>query len=211
VTSPGGITPPSSFLFTARLFVTEIGAPFVLGEILFFNGTVFPGTQIDQITLFLDGFQITPTQFAGPDTRLITIANTPHTGDPIASADRATIPMAFFPAANSFGVLESESATATLLGAFRETTPEMLALDILGFGEVTSGAGFVEGFAPHAVPEPGTWLLLSTGLCVLFGCTWWRRDVCRGDCRGRCHGGRFYAPQAVCCSRHAGIGVKAGQ
>ena len=170
-TSPGGITPPSGFTFTAFPFITEINEPFVLGEIEFFNGTIMPGTDISQVTLSLDGFQITPTQFAGGDSRVISIVNTTNTSDPIASADRATIPFAFFPAANEFGVLESQSATATLLGEFSEPSNELLDLDILGFGEITSPNGFVEGFAPNpnSVPEPGTMFLLGSGLVGLAG------------------------------------------
>lgn len=159
-TSPGGITPPSGLTFTALPFVTEIGVPFVLGEIEFFNGTIMPGTEIAHVTLFLDGMQITPTLFAGSDSRDISIVNTPNTGDPIASADRVRIPMAFFPAANAFGVLESHRATATVLGQFSETSLDLLDLNILGFGQSTSSNGFLEGFAPQSVPEPGTAILV---------------------------------------------------
>jgi hypothetical protein len=171
-TSPGGITPPSSFTFTALPFSTEIGELFILGEINFFNGTIMLGTEISSITLLLDGFQITPIQFAGSDSRIISIENTPNTSDPIASADRATIPMAVFPAANTFGVLESQSATATLLGIFVEVSPELLSLNILGFGEPTNSNGFLEGFAPSPVPEPSTYMLLGSGL---VGLVVWRR------------------------------------
>lgn len=165
--SPGGITPPSSFAFTAEPFVTEIGIPFVLGTIRFYNGTVQPGTALDQVTLFLDGSAIAPTEYGGSENRVISIVNTPNTGDPIASADRATIPMAFFPAANEFGVLESQSAIATLLGEFREIGPNRLDVDILGFGKVISGSGFLDGFAPVAVPEPALPALFGVGLLGL--------------------------------------------
>ena len=126
--------------------------PLVLGEIEFLNGTIMPGTEISQVTLMLDRFQITPDQFAGSDSRIISIVNTSNTADPIASADRATIPMAFFPAANEFGVLESQSATATLLGKFSEISPELLDLNILGYGEADDPNGFLDGFAPNPVP-----------------------------------------------------------
>ncbi|MCE9549492.1 MAG: choice-of-anchor K domain-containing protein, partial [Betaproteobacteria bacterium] len=53
-TGPGGITPPSGLTFTALPFVTEIGVPFVLGEIDFFNGSIMPGTEIINVTLFLN-------------------------------------------------------------------------------------------------------------------------------------------------------------
>jgi PEP-CTERM motif len=173
-TSPGGITPPSGLTFTASPFITEIDEAFVLGEIEFFNGTIMPGTEISQVTLLLDGFQITPTPFAGGDSRVISIVNTANTSDPIASADRATIPFAIFPAGNEFGVLESQSATATLLGKFSEVSNELLYLDILGFGEAISPNGFVDGIAPStgapsAVPLPGTIILLGSGLVGLVG------------------------------------------
>ena len=163
-TSPGGITPPSSLIFTALPFVTEIGVPFVLGDVDFYNGTVMPGTDISGITLFLDGMQITPTLFAGSDSREISIVNTPNTGDPIASADRVAIPMAFFPAANAFGVIESQSATATVLGQFSVISPDQIDLNILGFGQAMSSNGFLEGFSPQSVPEPGSIALVILGL-----------------------------------------------
>ena len=166
-TSPGGITPPSSLTFTALSFSTEIGVPFVLGELEFFNGTVMPGTEISQVTLLLDGFMITPNQFAGPDSRDISIVNTTNNDDPIASADRVTLPMAFFPAAYTFGVLESQSATATILGEFTEISPEFLDLNILGFGEATDPDGFIEDPAP--VPLPSAIWLLGCGLIGLAG------------------------------------------
>lgn len=161
LTSPGGITPPSGLTFTSIPFVTEIGVPFVLGEIDFFNGTIQPGTDITGVTLFLDGLQITPTLFAGSDSRESSIVNTPNTGDAFASADRVTIPMAFFPAANAFGVFESQSATATVLGEFSEISLDQLDLNILGFGESTSSNGFLEGFAPNPQNTPEPSLLLS--------------------------------------------------
>lgn len=164
-TSPGGVTPPSSFKFTSVPFVTELNVPFVLGEIEYFNGTIFPGTEITQVTLFLDSIQISPTQFAGSDSRVITVVNTPNSSDPIASADRATIPMAFFPGADAFGVLESKSATATVLGQFSENSPELINLNILGYGEVTDGDGFLEGVAP--VPLPAAVWLFAIGVGVL--------------------------------------------
>lgn len=176
-TSPGGITPQSSLAFTAEPFVAEIGVPFVLGTIQFYNGTVQPGTALDQITLFLDGSAIAPTEYGGSESRIISIVNTPNTGDPLASADRVTIPMAWFPAANEFGVLESQSAIATLLGEFKEVGTNQLDVDILGFGKVTTGGGFLEGYAPPAVPEPSLPALLGVGLIGLAATRTRRRVV----------------------------------
>jgi len=168
-TSPGGITPPSSFAFTPVPFSTEVGEPFILGELAFYNGTIMPGTEISQVTLYLNGFQITPTQFAGSDSRVISIVNTPNNADPIASADRATIPMAFFPAANEFGVLESQSSVATILGIFKEPSPDLLDLTILGYGEAKDSNGFLDGFAPNPVPVPSAVWLFGSSLLGLAG------------------------------------------
>jgi len=63
--------------------------------------------------------------------------------------------------------LESQSAIATLLGEFREVGANRLDVEILGFGMVTSGSGFLAGYPPADIPEPSIHALLGVGLLGL--------------------------------------------
>lgn len=170
-TGPSGITPPSSFTFVGLPFAAEVGVPFVLGTLEFFNGTVQGGTALDRVTLRLDGTHVEPSRYGGIEDRVIAIINTLNTADPIASADRALLPDAIFPGADEFGVLESTSAVATLMGEFRIGADDHLGLAVLGFGNIAGGDGFLDGFAApppvSPVPEPGAPALVGVALAAL--------------------------------------------
>ncbi len=146
-TIDGIVTPPSGLIFRAYPFSTEPEETFILGEIEFFNGTIQSGTEITNITLFLESVDISPAVYASSECRVISIVNTPNSSDARASADRVTIPMAFFPAADTFGVYESKSSIATILGRFSEEASGEFRFMAIGFGEVITDNGFLDGYA----------------------------------------------------------------
>ena len=166
LTSPGGVTPANSLAYAPEAFSAALGEAFVVGTVEFFNGTIMPGTEIASIDLALmpklavnsDGYALLSTAFA------IDIVNTPNTSDPNTSADFLSI----LGGNSELHVLESASATATLLAMFQlipEANVPTIGLDVLRFGEVVSGDGFVV----NAVPIPSAlWLLVSA--LVAVGC-----------------------------------------
>lgn len=167
-TSPGGITPPDRLVYQPRPFTAAIGESFVLGTIEFFNGTIMPGTEINSITLSVAPI-FDPSDDALPSisgTRVINIVNTPNGADPIASADFLTIAGNPSGTASEFHVLESSSAVATILARFAAATDPAhpgVALEIVGFRNLSSGSGFIV----HPVPIPPAFGLLVSAFAVL--------------------------------------------
>jgi hypothetical protein len=145
VDSPDGHV--SSFSFLGRSFATEEGQTFVAGELEYYNGTIKGGTGVDLVNLCIQATITDPEPQILSGCRNIYIINTPNTSDPIASADSVTMQIG-----PNFFVLEGGSASATVLAKIRESTvisgrsSMELELEIVGFGEVTGGNGFLRSF-----------------------------------------------------------------
>ena len=163
-TSPGGPTPPNSISYTPIPFSTDIGVLFVFGTITFLNGTIQPGTQITQTTLQLDLQSFATLVFSPSATRTLDIINTPNSGSPVDNADFLSIVGGPLGTSN-FHVLESESASATLIGTFVNAGSNQAAFTVVGFGTPT-GNGFTSGVNLADTPEPGTFILLACGLVL---------------------------------------------
>jgi hypothetical protein len=157
-------SPPSSLSFSGTSFSGSTGVPFAVGSITYFNGTIAGGTEANTVDLAI---ALTFTDPAGVNqslSYLLSLINTPNTGDPVASADiiqfPATLPTETFDVGgvlytlaldvgivsgggfssqHTFSVFEGQSATATLIGT------------------VT---------VPTAVPEPGIVGLISMALVL---------------------------------------------
>lgn len=188
--APGG--KPNSLSFTGSSFSTQIGQPFVLGTLDYFNGSVEVGSEINAVDLSLNSIIDIPAldieNLSINDLRRISIINTLNNSDPLKSADFLSIaPAPGLGIGNNFHVLEGAMATATLLGRITEEKVEATAgididallppspdapigsqpaqqrfvLEILGFGEVVDGDGFITS---TSVPEPTSTLgLLALG------------------------------------------------
>jgi hypothetical protein len=141
-TDPG--TPVSSLAFWGQSFTTLTEQVFVIGEMNYYNGTIEGGTGIDSIDLCSEATITTPSSIIVTGCRQVDIINSPNTSDPFESADSVTMGTEL-----DFFVFEEDSATATILAKLvpsssntREAGGE-LVLEIIGFGEVTSGGGFL--------------------------------------------------------------------
>ena len=208
---------PNSVSITGNSFTTQLGTPFVVGTVNYFNGSVLAGSEISEVELLLNALIDIPSlginDLSISDLRSVSIINTPNTDDPDASADFLSISPPSG-ASNSFGnnfhVLEGNMATAELygriirqqvglpqpgalpqvtdgeLGPFgasilngiptgvgnensvpldsptvNQTPPPKFVFELLGFGKVISGEGFVTS---KKVPEPtSTLTLLALG------------------------------------------------
>jgi hypothetical protein len=161
----------SSLDFTGTAFSTNTETFFDVGEISYFNGTIVGNTQADTVDLEITLNFTTPGGINEAFTYLLSLINTPNTGDPVASADFIAFPASLpsetfihdgavysvglevgvvtgdgFSSQTTFSVLEDSSATATLRGI------------------VTS-----EG-VEQEVPAPATIALFSLGLAALGWC-----------------------------------------
>ena len=136
---------PGSFTFNGNPGATVAGSPYQLGTLIYHNGAITAGSEVNQITLN------TNTNFTDMSNSLLNITfnivNTPNLGvDPDADADY--IYVSGFP--QSFHVWEGYT-----------TSVELWAKD----GQFT---GFQNPGPGGSVPEPSTLLLLGTGIAGLI-------------------------------------------
>ena len=138
--------------FGAEFDPPALNTPFTVGTLTYLNGTVLLETSPDFVDL-----NITVTFSAFPATQLLTtleLITTPNTNDPLASADVVRFTAGGF--SHVFHVQENQRATATLeaqLVAPGEVSPFRVlaadaadtpwAIELVGFGEVIEGAGFI--------------------------------------------------------------------
>ena len=169
-TSPGGITPPSSLSFAGASFSTSTETEFKVGDLSFFNGTLFPGTQADAVVLDISLAFTTPTGLNETLLFDLVLVNTPNTGDPIASADSVFLPSTF--PTSTFNVAGIEHTLAitfgdTTGGGFSETD-QLFALESQTVtGEIR---GSITADLPNQpIPVPTTIALLGIGLAGLAG------------------------------------------
>jgi hypothetical protein len=157
-------TLPSRLQFNGRDFTAEVNRPFVVGEAHFFNGSIDTGSGISAVDLLVESL-LTDSRVVRPRARTVVITNTQNSTDPFASADSLSIRRG-----PDFFVLEGASATGSVIGIIRRralggaVTNEALAapisddleLELLGFGEVIAGDGFIgtiqDGVARVVVP-----------------------------------------------------------
>ena len=144
-----GVPDPSvsSLGFRGRSFTTEVGQTFVVGELDYSNGTTKGGTAIDTVDLCIQVIITQPESKTLNRCQKIIIINSLNTSDPYASADRVSVQRG-----PDFFVFEEASASASLLGKIRQPiaiadqSSEELELEIIGFGEITGGGGFLRSF-----------------------------------------------------------------
>jgi hypothetical protein len=153
----------SSLSFHGRAFTTPgsgVYEIFVIGDMDYFNGNIKGGTGIDSVDFCVEADITTPAPQKVSACRTITIVNTPNTSDdPRKNADSVTMETVV-----DFFVYEGESANATIEARFlgsparatRSDEQVALELEIVGFGEVTGGSGFLKTsvYVPLIHAEP---------------------------------------------------------
>ena len=153
-------SPPSSLDFSGTSFSTNTETFFDIGEVTYFNGTVAAGTQADTVDLEVALNFTTPSGITETFIYLLSLINTPNTGDPNASADIIQFP----------SLLPTE--TFMLDGAAFTVGLEVGVITGDGFGSQTtlsvfegaSATATLRGIVTSAVPEPSTVALMVIGL-----------------------------------------------
>lgn len=163
----------SAATYTGNNFSVRTNEIFEIGEFFYSNETISVDTAITNATLELDvPFSISDLDIEDiiSEEILLSVNETPNIpGSPLASADFFSL------LGTTFRVYEGDSATASILARFTQNSP--FDLEILGFGRVIEGDGFIasEGELPltpspgQSVPEPSSilGLFMFTGIGVL--------------------------------------------
>ncbi|MCP3676181.1 MAG: PEP-CTERM sorting domain-containing protein [Deltaproteobacteria bacterium] len=160
-------SPPSNLQFVGNPFAVETDDVFSFGSLSYFNGIIAGGTQANAVDLSVVLNLSAPSSITQSFVYSLGLINTPNTSSPSASADIVNIP-------------------GTIPGTFFTSGGVNYTLEFLGFGTIT-GSGFTTFDNFHvlerrgasaqllgrvtsdftSVPEPGTILLLGSGLAGL--------------------------------------------
>ncbi|GMR04420.1 MAG: hypothetical protein BMS9Abin23_0317 [Thermodesulfobacteriota bacterium] len=158
--------PSSSLNFTGNTIATDFNTLFSFGTLNYFNGTIYSGTQADNVDLLISLNLTSPTGLSENFNYSLNLINTLNVGVPAIDADYVVFPTVF-------------PGTSFTLGDTEYT------LAFSGFGSITSG-GFASMNEFHvyegstasaeligtittrtAVPEPSTLLLFGSALVGL--------------------------------------------
>jgi hypothetical protein len=161
----GGGGPGWTVTYTAPGDVAYSTAPFFLGAITAFNGSVFETTAISGVNLHLTTTITPPINPAGDGLgildELIAFIHTTNSSDPITSADA----LWFESLSTGANILENQSATFLLFG----TVNSPLTLTSITVAPGSENTGFLapRGDIPTdltpVVPEPATWAMMLLG------------------------------------------------
>jgi hypothetical protein len=162
---------PNQWSFTGQTFNTSTETSFLLGTLMYYNGTTAVGTDINgfdlQTTLNFTNPALGNKSFTFPFVVNMTV----NSGDQNADADILTLP-SVFPAQTfiidnvAYTVKLNGFSNALVSGGF--ISPDGLNFHVFEGGYATADLyGIVTSDIPSSVPEPSTIFLIGAGLAGL--------------------------------------------